>query len=730
MKNLKFFRRIIFRMFAVSVFLSSFSGISVRSALAAAATIRYVAISGSDNGNCDSSTTPCHTIQYAVNKSSSGDTILVAQGTYTYSANVDFCTQYTSIRPASVICFVDKSLTILGGYSISNWATSNSSANLTVIDGESKYRGVDAVGYTNQETGYLDMEGFTIQNGLANGPSNDDETAKGGGMLVQHVALTLRDMVFKDNQVIGQIKSSGDGGKADGAGLRIEFAPRGSTSLLQRITFESNQSYGGYGPQRGGVAHGALYIAGSSATIEDAVFSNNLAQAGSSTGNGTSTVDGLQADALGGAIGIWQGGTLALNRITITGNRVIGGNAGQLGGGAFGAGILVEDTTLLTMSDAIIANNTATAGNAWNGGVAGAGGIHAQNNGEIDLESVKILSNVSTGGSSIGGGNAGSGAGGGIYLFATKSNGTHHATLTNVIVADNLAQQGNGITWPGNGGGGGIIVQGINADISHATIARNRIGSNLVCGEAMVVQPWQLSTRSFLPATVNLTYSITADHTIGSSGAAAIMVASGGFDNSATLNLNHGLFANNTINTIGSCAPAGTISTILSAASASFVSSGSPNYNFHIRLDSIAKDKAIGSVTANDIDGQTRPYNIISDYGADEYEPFPLIAFASDQSLKLDWASGVKVFEGGVNYGEIIVTCPPGAHPPDQGGCGQPINVGTATTFTLTGLSNFKSYTLIVNARDTSQNLLATSTTLTVSPTDMIIFLPLVFKGG
>lgn len=62
------------------------------------------------------------------------------------------------------------------------------------------------------------------------------------------------------------------------------------------------------------------------------------------------------------------------------------------------------------------------------------------------------------------------------------------------------------------------------------------------------------------------------------------------------------------------------------------------------------------------------------------------------------------------------------------GSCGQPINVGTVTTFTLTGLSNFKQYIIVVNARDPSQNLIATSTTVTTFPTNLLLYLPLVVR--
>ena len=309
-----------------------------------------------------------------------------------------------------------------------------------------------------------------------------------------------------------------------------------------------------------------------------------------------------------------------------------------------------------------------------------------------------------------------------MYIFATRS-GTFHATLKNVIIAENLANQGSGTTSSGNGGGGGVVVHGMNADFIHTTIARNHIGSTMVLGQGLVVQSWD----SF-PAAVNLNYSIVANHTGGGTLASAIAIQKG-----STLTFNHGLFAGNAkdTNANGSPVPAGTInglSTMLSTSSAGFISPGSPNNNYFLRLDSPAKDQATGGTTTDDIDRQTRPYNGVSDLGADENWPFSLLAISGDGILQLNWTAGASVLAGGVNSYEVLVTCSAGANPPNQGSCGQPINAGTATTFTLTGLSNFKQYTIVVNARDSSRTLIATSTTVAAFPTNLSLYLPLVIR--
>jgi len=566
----------------------------------AAATTRYVATSGTDAGNCSSAGAPCRTIQYAVNQSVSGDRILVANGAYTYNAGVDPC---SFLLTRAVVCVLDKNLTILGGYSTGNWSTADPAGNLTAIDGQSARRGVTVVGF-NTTTTALDMEGFTIQNGRAFGPLyNGVPGGRGGGMWTVKAAITLRDMIFKNNQAIGDNTASGAGGSADGGGLTIESAPAG---LLQRVTFDGNQSHGGVGPQRGGVAFGALFVFASTVTVEDSTFVNNLAQAGNSTGAGIS--GGLNADALGGAIGLGQSSAL-LSRIVASNNQAIAGNAATNGGNAFGGGVYSEFSPSLVINDSTISGNTAQAGNASLGGSAGGGGLLTFNT-PATIDRVQSIANTTTSGNTTGGGSTGSSAGGGLYLWRDNPAVNGNSSVTNTIVADNFVTLGSGTVL--GGGGGGITVQGLTATISHTTIARNRLGPSLVSGQGLLV----LAAPGGSPnATANLNYSIVANHTVGGANAAAILVQSGN-----TINFNRGLFSGNTIDKSILGSQSGQAS-MLSAASAGFVSPGSPDFNYHLQSNSAAKDQATGSTTNIDIDSQARPNNGVSDLGADEYWP-------------------------------------------------------------------------------------------------------------
>jgi hypothetical protein len=90
------------------------------SRIGASSSTCYVAPTGNDVGDCTSFATPCQSIQYAVNRANSGDTILVVAGIYTYNPSHDPC-PFLPQGGKSVVCIVDKALTICGGYYPNNW---------------------------------------------------------------------------------------------------------------------------------------------------------------------------------------------------------------------------------------------------------------------------------------------------------------------------------------------------------------------------------------------------------------------------------------------------------------------------------------------------------------------------------------------------------------------------------------------------------------------------------
>src|SRR5690606_12350223 len=160
----------------------------------------------------------CKSIQAAVQQAKSGDTILVAGtsgGTvYTYPGSSS-CESETG-APA-VVCVFKKQLTIRGGYQAGSWASSDPAGNLTIIDGQGKYRGVFVLSYNEPTATGLTLEGFTVRNGYGSGigkrPGDDALFGFGGGMFVEYAgSIVVRNVTFDSNTAKGGDRSSGYGG--------------------------------------------------------------------------------------------------------------------------------------------------------------------------------------------------------------------------------------------------------------------------------------------------------------------------------------------------------------------------------------------------------------------------------------------------------------------------------------------------------------------------------------
>ncbi len=688
-----------------------------------------VATTGLDISACGSAETPCKTIQYAESLASSGDTILVGKGTYTYAPSGLWPTCYGASITPPVVCIIDKNLTLLGGYDGQNWSFADPVANPTIIDGQSQYRGIGLFGSSaTTPNASLYMEGFTVVNGLALGATQgaDYEIAGyGGGMFATNAPITLRKVVFAGNHATGGNTNSSYGGAGVGGGLAINATPPGTLNTLDNVTFDSNQALGGSGINRGGGSlGGGFYIYSARVNATNIILQDNIAQGGTSSGSGADGT-GLTADALGGA-GVAHGDSdVTLQYVTATGNRAVGGNAGGQAGHGDGGALFAEYATMMMVYDSNIQANVSLGGNGQYGGIGGGGGIMATNS-NIVIERTKIIANTATGGA--GTVLRGSAGGGGIYL--TRFSGNTSAVIVNSMIADNYIAMGSGPGNPG-GGGGGLWLQGIPIDIVHTTIAHNRMESGLAYGIAAIFVDFGAPT----PTVANISYSAITDHSNTNPNPGLVQstlhVWSGN-----TINLNKGVFANNSNNTNlendpSSTGGPGTINGLatMQSLSMNYVSIGSPFYNYHIASTSSAINQASGSTTWVDIDGQFRPFNGVSDIGADEYLPFPLTVVPGDQRLSLNWNKAGQYLAGGVNKYSILVSCETGANPPNEVGCNSSVDVGSGiTSYLLTGLTNFKHYTLSVSAKTSLSVIIGTSESVIAMPTDILIYLPIVFK--
>jgi hypothetical protein len=377
------------------------------------------------------------------------------------------------------------------------------------------------------------------------------------------------------------------------------------------MLFQGNSSLAGRGPQAGGVAFGALFVYGSTVDIADSFFFSNRAIGGASSGSGG--FNGQLADALGGAVSAEANAVVSITRVKAKKNQVVGGTAAQYGGGGFGGAVYAEDSAV-TITDSLFPFNVAQGAASAKGGFAGGGGILLFNsNGSINR--TRIVGNRATGGGSTGQQLTGTGGGGGLYLWRSDPAVTLDTIqVLNTVIADNTVELGQGGVNPG-GGGGGLQVQGLFANLRHVTFARNQLGPGLVAGQALVVVPSDAG-----PGSVNLKFSVVADHVASTSGATALVVPQGN-----SLKLVQGAFSANTNNTNINNVPMlpgrlTGLESMLTVGSAGFVSAGPPNYNYHITSGSPLRDAATGSMVAVDMDSQPRSDGR-PDIGADEYVP-------------------------------------------------------------------------------------------------------------
>src|SRR5262249_11449107 len=148
----------------------------------------------------------------------------------------------------------------------------------------------------------------------------------------------------------------------------------------------------------------------------------------------------------------------------------------------------------------------------------------------------------------------------------------------------------------------GISLNGVDATISHTTVANNRdVGVLLSAGTNA-----DGSTRG---ATATVRDSILANTHSPYTLALGVALVVDGSPNAVTLD--HVLYANNDKddNSDGQPYAAGTFSgldTVIRAASAGFTSAGAPNYDYSISANSPAVNQATGSTATVDINNNPR----------------------------------------------------------------------------------------------------------------------------
>mgnify|MGYP000243087475 CR=1 FL=1 len=265
------------------------------------------------------------TVQEAVDVASAGDEVLAA----------GYCT-----GEGDNVVEIDKSLTLRGGYTATDWLASDPDARRTVLDGE----GVRRVIYINQSGAAL-IEGLDIYNGFIDGI--------GGGIYVANdqSSVTIRHnrIYSNSNWVLGSTEN--------GSGIHLS----GKNPVVA-----SNEIYANVAAGSGG----GMYVAGNvqGATITDNRIYGNSANNGAGLYSDGETfvrrnwIYSNTVNSQGGGIHVGIGGSGRVEN-----NRIYSNTAVQNGGG-----IYVASASILVIENRIYDNVVSGTG-AWDGG----GGIYA-----------------------------------------------------------------------------------------------------------------------------------------------------------------------------------------------------------------------------------------------------------------------------------------------------------------------------------------------------------------
>ncbi len=312
----------------------------------------YVTPIGNDTNDCHTPTTACQTLNGAINKAQSGDTVYVSTGVYSAAAGDE-------------VVFIDRNINLAGGWD----AAFTSQTGLTTIDGQHAHRGVTLI-----EQITATIENFNIQNGRS--PYADITGYGGGGIYIDFRAdLTLTASIVQAN-------TAGSDGPVNtlvlnGGGIGMNNYGR---LILNDCFIIGNLTYG---------AGGGIYSAGSAVTLNDSIVGYNVAKKGGGIagGNGgsielnqSSVIYNTSTDPTEGGGGI----NSVSNTLVLEGSSVTGNIAAGEGGGIVGDAMTIENS--------VVSENEAANG----------GGIRNWYN--VELRNSAVLNNTAT-----------SGDGGGIY---------------------------------------------------------------------------------------------------------------------------------------------------------------------------------------------------------------------------------------------------------------------------------------------------------------------------
>jgi len=221
----------------------------------ASAVDRYVATNGRNSywlnpttlviNTCTTSSDPCRTIPWAIMHADPDDTIRVASGVYTGATSL-----IAGSDQMTQVVFIDRSVHLSGGYTTTNWLTSDPAANPTILDAERRGRVISVVGSGITPT----VQGFIITGGDATGliPSSigNRSDGSGGGIFIDHAGALIVGNVISDN--IAAVTTSGFPTATTGYGGGIYVLHADGAVISDNLIISNTAGQVNYG-QGGGV---------------------------------------------------------------------------------------------------------------------------------------------------------------------------------------------------------------------------------------------------------------------------------------------------------------------------------------------------------------------------------------------------------------------------------------------------------------------------------------------
>ncbi len=292
---------------------------------------RYVATTGADTDDCTGPNNPCRTVQYAVERATSGDLVKVAAGIYT---------DLNSHGGQSQVVYVTKTVSIRGGYVAPGFADPpDPSANPTTLNAQGQGRVIYIHGSGDITP---TVQGLRLTNG---------STGDLGGAIYAYRARPI----ISDCQIYSNTASNGGG---------VLFWRSDGTRLARNAVYSNTA--GGNG--------GGLFFWDSDATAINIMVTDNVVEGLGSTGAGvnvySSTIELLHATLArnrgGGGHGLY---VVSTSTLTATNTILVSHSIGiNVGGGS--------KPSTATLTATLWGTGTWANGNDWFSGGSLSVGTH------------------------------------------------------------------------------------------------------------------------------------------------------------------------------------------------------------------------------------------------------------------------------------------------------------------------------------------------------------------